>query len=84
MRLAADYNPIEMAFSKLKAMLQRNRAGVSEYNVQEFFQAALEEVSEQDALGFMRGCRCGYPAPDEARQQEQAAVVVAVVAALLL
>lgn len=54
-----DFNPIEMAISKIKALLRKlARRTVSE--VMEAIGVALASVSEEDALNFIR--HCGYAA----------------------
>jgi transposase len=55
-----DFNPIEEAFSKVKALLRRAKARSFEALV-EATGGALSLVSEQDALGFF--AHCGYAAP---------------------
>jgi transposase len=55
-----DFNPIEEAFSKVKALLRKAKARSFEALV-EATGGALSLVSEQDALGFF--AHCGYAAP---------------------
>ena len=55
-----DLNPIEQAFSKLKASLRRAGARTFEALV-EATGRALDEITDRDALGFFR--HCGYRAP---------------------
>jgi transposase len=55
-----DLNPIEQAFSKLKASLRRAGARTFEALIEEMGRA-LEEINERDASGFFR--HCGYRAP---------------------
>ena len=57
-----DMNPIEEAFSKVKALLRKAKARSFEALV-EATGGALSLVSEQDALGFF--AHCGYAAPRE-------------------
>ena len=55
-----DFNPIEEAFSKVKAILKRAKARTKEA----LFEAtarAIAAVSSQDARGFFK--HCGYRAP---------------------
>jgi transposase len=52
-----DLNPIEQAFSKLKALLRRAEARSREALI-EAMGAALSAVSARDAWGFFRNC--GY------------------------
>ncbi len=53
-----DFSPIEEAFSKLKALLRRERSRTKEALV-EALGRALDAVSEQDVRGFF--AHCGYP-----------------------
>ena len=55
-----DFNPIEEAFSKVKAFLRRVKARSFEALV-EATGVALSAVSERDALGFF--AHCGYATP---------------------
>ena len=55
-----DFNPIEQAFSKLKASLRRAEARTREALI-EAMGAALSTISAQDASGFFG--RCGYRSP---------------------
>jgi transposase len=55
-----DFNPIEEAFSKVKALLRRAKAGSLEALVKATGDA-LCAVSERDALGFF--AHCGYAIP---------------------
>jgi len=55
-----DYNPIEQAFAKVKALLRKAAARTGEALV-EAMGAALSAVSARDAWGFFR--HCGYRAP---------------------
>jgi transposase len=55
-----DFNPIEEAFSKLKALLRKAKARSFEALV-EATGGALSLVGERDALGFF--AHCGYAAP---------------------
>jgi transposase len=57
-----DFNPIEEAFSKLKALLRKAKARSFEALV-EATGGALSLVGERDALGFF--AHCGYAAPRE-------------------
>jgi transposase len=52
-----DFNPIEQAFSKLKASLRRAEARTREAPI-EAMGAALSTISAQDASGFFG--HCGY------------------------
>jgi transposase len=52
-----DLNPIEEAFSKVKGILRRAEARTREALV-EALGRALDEVTAQDALGFLG--HCGY------------------------
>ena len=52
-----DFNPIEQAFSKLKALLRRAEAHTREALI-EAMGRALEAVTATDASGFFR--HCGY------------------------
>jgi len=52
-----DFNPIEQAFSKLKASLRRAEARTREALI-EAMGAALSTISTQDASGFFG--HCGY------------------------
>jgi transposase len=52
-----DFNPIEQAFSKLKALLRRSEARTREALI-EAMGAALSAVSARDASGFFG--HCGY------------------------
>jgi transposase len=56
-----DLNPIEQAFSKLKASLRRARARTFGALVVEAMGRALDEITERDASGFF--WHCGYRAP---------------------
>ena len=55
-----DFNPIEQAFSKLKASLRRAQARTYEALIGAMGRA-LDEITERDASGFFR--HCGYRAP---------------------
>jgi transposase len=55
-----DFNPIEEAFSKVKALLRRAKARSFEALV-EATGGALSSVSEGDTLGFF--AHCGYAIP---------------------
>ena len=55
-----DFNPIEEAFSKVKALLRRAKARSFEA-LAEATGGALCAVSERDALGFF--AHCGYAIP---------------------
>jgi transposase len=55
-----DLNPIELAFSKLKASLRRARARTFEALI-EAMGWALDEINERDTRGSFR--HCGYRAP---------------------
>jgi transposase len=55
-----DFNPIEEAFAKVKALLRRAAAGSREALV-ETIGAALEAITAQDTHGFFG--HCGYGAP---------------------
>lgn len=55
-----DLNPIERAFSKLKASLRRAQARTFEALI-EAMGRALDEITDRDASGFLR--HCGYRAP---------------------
>ncbi len=55
-----DLNPIEQAFSKLKASLRRAQARTYGALI-EAMGRALDEISKRDASGFLR--HCGYHAP---------------------
>ena len=52
-----DFNPIEQAFSKLKALLRKAEAHTREALI-EAMGRALEAVTATDASGFFR--HCGY------------------------
>ncbi len=52
-----DFNPIEHAFSKIKAIVRRAEARTREALV-EALSAAISEVSTRDARGFFK--HCGY------------------------
>ena len=52
-----DFNPIEQAFSKLKALLRRAEARTREALI-EAMGAALSAISAQDGPGFFG--HCGY------------------------
>ncbi len=52
-----DYNPIEAAFSKIKALLRKAAARTREALI-EALGAAISAVSSKDALGFFE--HCGY------------------------
>jgi transposase len=52
-----DLNPIEQAFSKLKASLRRAGARTFEALI-EAMGRALEEITDREAWGFFR--HCGY------------------------
>lgn len=54
-----DFNPIEMAISKIKALLRKQaRRGVSE--VMDAIGLAIQSISSDDAKNFIR--HCGYAA----------------------
>ena len=57
-----DFNPIEMAISKMKAML-RTLARRSVDDVMDAIGVAFASVSKQDATNFIR--HCGYAATSE-------------------
>jgi transposase len=57
-----DFNPIEMAISKVKALL-RKLARRTVGGVMDSIGAALSAISRQDALNFIR--HCGYAATTE-------------------
>ncbi|BBL80439.1 hypothetical protein RxyAA322_22930 [Rubrobacter xylanophilus] len=50
-----DFNPIEQAFSKLKALL-RNAESRARGALIESMGAALGEITDQDAFGFFSHC----------------------------
>ena len=52
-----DLNPIEMMWSKVKALLRAAEARSAE-ELQQAIAAALQRVSAQDALGWFAAC--GY------------------------
>jgi transposase len=54
-----DFNPIEMAISKIKALL-RKLAGRTVSEVMEAIGQALKSITAQDAMNFIR--HCGYAA----------------------
>ena len=54
---SADFNPIEMAWSKLKNFLRKVAARTSEA-LDRAIGAGLHAVSPQDAIGFFQ--HCGY------------------------
>jgi transposase len=54
-----DFNPIEMAISKIKALLRKRGRRTVEALV-EAIDEAIREVSAEDALNFIR--HCGYSA----------------------
>lgn len=54
------YNPIEEAFSKIKALLRKSAARTREASI-EALGAAISAVSSTDALGFIE--HCGYRRP---------------------
>jgi transposase len=54
-----DLNPIEHAFSKLKAIL-RSKAARTREALEEAIAEALSAITPSDALGWFR--HCGYPA----------------------
>jgi hypothetical protein len=56
-----DLNPIERAFSKLKASLRMARARTFGALIEAMMGRALDGITERDALGFLR--HCGYRAP---------------------
>lgn len=53
-----DFSPIEEAFSKVKALLRREKARTREALV-DAIGRALDAVSERDAQGWF--AHCGYP-----------------------
>jgi transposase len=55
-----DFNPIEEAFSKVKAVLRRAKARVLEA-LFEVTEEALSAVSSEDARGYFG--HCGYTTP---------------------
>jgi hypothetical protein len=55
-----DFNPIERAFAKLKALLRRAQARTFGALI-EAMGRGLGEITDQDASGFFR--HCGYRAP---------------------
>lgn len=57
-----DFNPIELAFSKLKAGLRR--AGARTHaGLWEAIGSGLEQITSRDAHGWFS--HCGYPAPGQ-------------------
>ena len=59
-----DFNPIEQAFAKLKAMLRRAESRTRGALI-EAMGAALSAITAQDASGFFR--HCGYRTPAQSR-----------------
>ena len=57
-RYSPDFNPIEGAFSKLKAFLRRVQARTRE-GLEAALGAGLQTLSAQDARGWF--VHCGYP-----------------------
>lgn len=57
-----DFSPIEEAFSKLKALLRREKARTKEALV-EAMGRALEAITPGDALGWFG--HCGYTLSDQ-------------------
>ncbi len=55
-----DFNPIEEAFAKIKALLRRAQARSREALI-EVLGAAITAVSSTDALGFFEHCGYRYP-----------------------
>jgi transposase len=53
-----DFNPIEQAFSKIKALLRRAEARTREALI-EAMGVALSAVNARDARGFFEHCGCG-------------------------
>jgi transposase len=54
-----DFNPIEMAISKIKSILR----GLARRSINALFEAinqAMAQITAQDAIGFIR--HCGYSA----------------------
>jgi transposase len=60
-----DLNPIEKAFSKLKALL-RKAARRTVAGLWEYLGAALDEFSPQECRNYFRSC--GYPAATLSRE----------------
>ena len=58
-RYSPDFNPIEGAFSKLKAFLRR-RAARTQRTLERAIAAGLATITTQDAQGWFR--HCGFPA----------------------
>ena len=58
-RYSPDFNPIEGAFSKLKAFLRR-RAARTQRALERAIAAGLATITAQDAQGWFR--HCGFPA----------------------
>lgn len=58
-RYSPDFNPIEGAFSKLKAFLRR-RAARTQRALERAITAGLATITAQDARGWFRNC--GFPA----------------------
>jgi transposase len=56
-----DYNPIEMAISKIKSLL-RKEAKREAKTLLDAIDAALKAVTEEDARNFIRHCGYGVPA----------------------
>jgi transposase len=57
-----DFNPIEMAISKIKSILRK----LARRNLDALFEAidqAINQITAQDAIGFIR--HCGYNATNE-------------------
>jgi transposase len=57
-----DFNPIEMAISKIKSFLRK----LARRNLDALFEAideAMNQITARDALGFIR--HCGYSATNE-------------------
>ncbi len=57
-----DFNPVEEAFSKIKAILRRIEARTQQ-TLMEAIGQALDAVSQRDALGWF--AHCGYRLTDQ-------------------
>ena len=57
-----DFNPIEEAFSKIKAILRKAAARTREV-LQQAIAEALAQITAADAAGYFR--HCGYHIPDQ-------------------
>jgi transposase len=52
-----DFNPVELLFSKMKAILRKEKARTFEA-LEKALKLALDSVSDDDISGWFRHCGC--------------------------